>query len=145
MTPGKAVDPEEPVESDDARGLALVGVDRTDSTLYWGTFLRDVADVTGVHIHRGGPDENGPHLAELYNTEEPTDEVNGYLDGGSFESGDACADGDFPAPTNCITQPGQPSGPPEEVTFEGMLEEIRSGETYVQTHTSDGVVRGQLR
>lgn len=140
-----AVPPEESAPQRGGGGLSVFALDRAGETLYWTAVLDDVENVTGVHIHRGSADENGPHLVELYNPEEPTDELEDFSTSGAFGPGDACTEADFPAPDNCITQPGQPSGPPEAVTFEDVVAEIRSGETYVQVHTEDGVMRGQIR
>lgn len=140
-----AVAPKEPARQRGGGGLSVFALDRAEETLYWTVLLDDVTNVTGVHVHRGGADENGPHLVELYNPEKPTDELEDFSKSGALGSGDGCTEADFPAPNDCITQPGQPSGPPEAVTFEDVVAEIRSGETYVQVHTEDGVMRGQIR
>lgn len=143
--PENAVAPDEPTDQARARGLSLLALADDEESVRWKLFLDDVENVTGVHVHRGAADETGPHLVELFNPPEPTDEVDGFLDRGEFGVGDACTDEDFPDPNDCITQAGQPAGPPEDVTFEDVLAEIRSGDTYVQVHTESGVLRGQIR
>lgn len=145
QVPENAVSPETPIDQRRARGLTKFVVDRAESTVRWTQLLADVENVTGVHVHRGGADENGPHLVELMNSGDSIDASRTLIDAGAVGEGDACTDTDFPAPTNCITQPGQPSGPPESVSFADVLGEIRSGQTYVQVHTTDGVMRGQIR
>lgn len=135
LAPENAVPGEDgydPYGDPEAGGEATFRLDDDGDELAWTVGLSNIACVTGGHIHRGGPDENGPHLAELFNLPEPTDEVDGVFRENAFGEGDSCGEDE----NNCLAH---------GVTFDGLLDAMRSGDTYAQVHAvGDEVVRGQI-
>lgn len=122
----------EPYDDPAARGEATFRLGDDGNELSWTVELSNIECVTGGHVHRGGPDENGPHLAELFNLSEPTGEVDGVFREGTFGEGDSCGEDE----NNCL---------PHGVTFDDLLDEMRSGNTYMQVHaTRDRAIRGQI-
>src|SRR5215469_7596321 len=48
--------------------------------------LRNITSITAALIHNGKQDENGPVVASLFNTSEPTGPINGLLKAGTLTS-----------------------------------------------------------
>lgn len=100
-----------------------------DGTMAFRVEVRDLEGVTQAHVHEGGPDENGPVVAPLFQfTEAP--------DGTGGEPRDATAD-------EPIVEEGT-------VDDAGLVERIVAdpGAFYVNVHTvanPPGEIRGQLR
>lgn len=123
-----------PYTETDALGGAFVELNSDETELNYTVFVKNMSNITGIHIHQGGPDENGPHLAELANYSEPP----GFsvMLRNILQQGDECPTDS--GGNNCLT-PG--------VSFSQMVDEIRAGTAYVQAHAgSEGtkVIRGQL-
>ena len=93
--------------------------------------LKDIKGVTGAHIHSGKQGENGPVVAGLFNPSmsgPPTGTINGLLTAGTLTS-------------------SQLTGPLAHNTIDSLVNMIRSGDAYVNVHTTqnqNGEVRGQL-
>lgn len=135
MAPENAVQGEDgyvPYDDPDAQGEATFQLNDDGDALSWTVSLSNMRCVIGCHIHEGGPDENGSHLAELFNLPEPSGEIDGVFRENTFGEGDSCgAD-----KNNCL---------PEDVTFDELLEKMRAGNTYAQVHAVDSeVIRGQI-
>lgn len=119
-----------PYDDPAAHGEATFHLDGDE--LFWSIELSNIRCVTGGHIHEGAPDENGPHVAELFNLPEKSDEIDGTFREGTFGEGDTCGD----ELQNCLN---------EGVTFDDLLEKMRTGNAYVQIHAADHeVIRGQI-
>lgn len=123
-----------PYTTTNAIGAATCQLNTEGSRLDYAVLVANMEGVTGVHIHQGGPTENGPHLVELVNYTEPHDGL--IVLQNTVTRGDECPteSGD----SNCLTQ---------GVTFDTLVENLRAGTAYVQVHAGpDGtdVIRGQL-
>lgn len=135
LAPEKAVQGEDgyvPYDDPEARGTATLHLNQQERELSWTVELQNMRCVEGVHVHEGGPEENGPHIAELTNSDEPSGEVDGLFAEGTFGEGDTCTD----EKQNCL---------PDGVTFDELVDAMRAGEAYVQVHAVDKqVIRGQI-
>jgi hypothetical protein len=94
--------------------------------------LKNMKGVTGVHIHIGKQGENGPVVADLFGTPSmsgpPTAAVNGQLTKGTLTSSDL-------------------TGPLAGKQISALVHMIKSGEAYVNVHTTqnqNGEIRGQM-
>jgi hypothetical protein len=109
-----------PVETP-ASGQAVFTLSEDMTTLYYRIMVEDIADITMAHIHRGGPDENGPVVHWLYDA-----------------TGTNAPDGPFD-PDNPI------SG---SITLSADdLADLQAGNFYVNVHTAanpPGEIRGQI-
>lgn len=84
--------------------------------------------VTQAHIHVGGPDENGPVVAFLFETADPLVDAEGTLSEGILTADDLV-------------------GPLEDADFSALATELQAGNTYVNVHTTEhpaGEIRGQI-
>jgi hypothetical protein len=96
--------------------------------LHYTLTVQDITDVTQAHIHVGGPNENGPVVVPLFQTDEPTSCLNGVLAEGSLTAADLV-------------------GPLRGKDVSALAEEITAGNTYVNVHTTQhpkGEIRGQI-
>jgi len=93
--------------------------------------LKNMNGVTGAHIHNGKQGENGPVVAGLFNPSmngPTTGPINGLLTAGTLTS-------------------SQLTGPLAGKTIDNLVSMIRSGDAYVNVHTTqnqNGEVRGQI-
>jgi len=93
--------------------------------------LKNMNGVTGAHIHSCKVVENGPVAATLFNPRmngPPTGPINGLLTGGTLTSSEL-------------------TGPLAGKTMDSLVSMIRSGDAYVNVHTTqnqNGEVRGQI-
>ena len=93
--------------------------------------LKNIKGVTGAHIHSGKQGENGPVVAGLFNPSmsgSPTGTINGLLTAATLTS-------------------SQLTGPLAHKTIDSLVNMIRSGEAYVNVHTTqnqNGEIRGQI-
>jgi len=91
--------------------------------------LRNITGITAALIHNGKQDENGPVVASLFNTIEPTGPINGLLTAGTLTSSELI---------------GPLHG---KLSLSALVNMIRRGEAYVNIHTTvdqTGKVRGQI-
>jgi hypothetical protein len=102
-------------------------------TLIYQLYLKNISGVTGAHIHKGKQGENGPVVADLFGTPSTgayinTGKIKGLLTGGTlYES--------------------KLTGPLAGNTIDILVNMIRSGDAYVNVHTTqnqNGEVRGQI-
>jgi hypothetical protein len=119
-----AASSEVPPNSSSATGTATLSYDG-DSSVQFRIEVHSIADVTGAHIHSGAQGTNGSVRVTLFD-----DALSGAVDGelvqGSFGPADVEAG----------------------MSFDSLLEEMRTGEAYVNVHTAthpDGEIRGQVR
>ena len=84
-------------------------------TLYWNITLTSIANVTASHIHAGASDVAGgiilPLTPPISNTS-----ITGFITRGTFVT---------------------PAAPNDQLTFDGLLNLLRTGGAYVNVHTSD--------
>ena len=86
----------------------------------------DITGITGVHIHKGGPEEAGGVIVGLASSEEGMDPTNG-----SVVSGTITRDAEL----------GQ------DVTFDQLKELLKTGGAYINVHTKKhpgGEIRGMV-
>jgi hypothetical protein len=123
-----------PYTETDAFGGAFVELNADETELDYTVFVKNMRNMAGIHIHQGGPDEDGPHVAELANfSASPGPSV---VLRNTLRQGDECPTDS--GGNNCLT-PG--------VSFSQLVNEIHAGTAYVQAHAgSEGtkVIRGQL-
>jgi len=109
----------------------LVPVGHQEEAINYQLNLKNMNGVTGAHIHSGKQGENGPVVAGLFNPSmngAPTGSINGLLTAGTLTS-------------------SQLTGPLAGKTIDNLVSMIRSGDAYVNVHTTqnqNGEVRGQI-
>lgn len=108
------------------RGSAVVfGIDGDANTLCYSLLVKKIGPATGAHIHEGGPDENGPVVANLAAPADGT-------------AGDCLTDGEegkFP-----VGDDGEPLATVAEIL-------ANPADYYVNVHNEQfpgGAIRGQL-
>lgn len=130
LLPSNAVPPEYTPASCDAEGIANFHFDENEKTLTYKFQLNGIEGVTGVHLHKGSPGENGPHVANLYKGKQT-----GYT--GEFFS--LYAQGEITSDDFADAFDG---------SFADMIALIRNENTYLQVHRGrkgKEVIRGALR
>jgi len=84
-------------------------------TLYWNITLTNITNVSASHIHAGTSDVAGgiilPLTPPISNTS-----ITGFITRGTFQT---------------------PAAPNNTLTFDGLLDLLRTGGAYVNVHTSD--------
>jgi hypothetical protein len=101
--------------------------------LSYKLIVANIENVAQAHIHVGPVGENGPIVAWLYPSAPPAQLIPGRFSGVLAEG--TITDADL-------------MGPLAGMTLEDLLDEMRSGNTYVNAHTSQlpgGEIRGQIR
>ena len=91
--------------------------------------VKDMANVTAAHIHKGGKGTNGPPVANLFTGPKKTGAFNGTLSEGVLTANDL-------------------AGPLYGKTLDDLVTLIKTGEAYVNVHTDAypaGEVRGQIK
>lgn len=124
-----------PVDTN-AQGQAVLKLNNDETELQFKLIAANIEGVTQAHIHCGAADVNGPVVAFLFPLNPAGVDVNGILSEGTITQ------------ANVIPRPDSPACPGGVANFDDMLEKIRSGEAYVNIHTTanpGGQVRGQLR
>jgi hypothetical protein len=109
-------------------GLATFELTEDGKALQYRLSVSHLTGVFGAHIHLNGAGVNGPVVVVLFNAAVPTGEVNGLLSQGTITAASLV---------------GQLAGHP----FSELLADIRSGDAYVNVHTSShpgGEIRGQV-
>lgn len=85
----------------------------------------EIENVSAAHIHSGTASENGPIVVGLFAAQPPVSRPQGVLVEGEFTAADV-----------------------EGITFQALLDVMRTGGAYVNVHTSanpEGEIRGQVR
>jgi len=96
----------------------------------------NIDNVTQAHIHCGPADANGPVVAFLFGFVAGGVDVNGILSQGSITAADV------------IARPDSAVCPGGVADFADLIEQMESGNTYVNVHTvanPPGEIRGQIR
>jgi hypothetical protein len=123
-------DNEVPAVASDGSGYASVTLSEDGSSIDYRLYVNDLDDVVEAHIHVGPVGENGPVAVFLFGPADPPMPSDGLLAEGTITQADLMAtEGVF------------------DGTMAQLVELIRSGETYVNVHTtaySSGEIRGQL-
>jgi hypothetical protein len=114
LTPEEEVDP---VDSD-AHGVAKFKLSKDGTELSYKINVANIENVAAAHIHRGAPGVNGPVIVGLYSAAPAGGSVQGVLVEGVITA---------------ATVGG-------EDAFDNLIDEIQSGNTYVNVHTNDGIV-----
>jgi len=115
-----------PVETD-ARGFSGFRALPGEQALLFGVLTFRLEEATQAHIHLGGPDENGPIVAFLFESDDPVTRT-GLLALGVLTADDLI-------------------GPLAGGTIADLLDEMSSGNAYVNVHTTahpSGEIRGQI-
>ena len=131
---------EVPPRDTNARGNAIFQVSKDGSALHYKLIVANIENVFAAHIHCGAPGVNGPVGVTLFMGSPASGRVDGIL-----------AQGTVTAP-----DPGNGCG---WTTLDQVLAAMRSGNTYTNVHTNDGMdppntgpgdfpggeIRGQIR
>jgi hypothetical protein len=117
-----------------AAGIAVFSLSKDGKELFYKLRVRDIDNVTMAHIHLAPADKNGPPVVWLYPGTgmapmEKAGRFSGILAKGKITEKDLI-------------------GPLEGKPISALIDAIKSGDTYVNVHTTkypDGEIRGQLR
>jgi hypothetical protein len=101
-----------------ATGTATFTLSADGNTLTWNITLANTNNVTASHIHVGGTEIAGPIILPLY----------------------AAAKSNNPPISGTITRATfVPPASPLGLSFDALISLMRSGDTYANVHTDDGV------
>jgi hypothetical protein len=109
-------------------GLATFELMEDGKALHYRLSVSHLTGIFAAHIHINGAGVNGPVVVPLFSSAVPTGEVDGLLSQGTITAASFV---------------GQLAGHP----FSELLTDIRSGDAYVNVHTSShpgGEIRGQV-
>jgi hypothetical protein len=126
-------DEEVPPNESKAQGMAILKLSEDGTELNYKLIVANIENVAQAHIHVAPVGENGPIVAWLYPSAPPAQLIPGRSNGVLAEG--TITDADL-------------VGPLAGMTLEDLLDEMRSGNTYVNVHTSQlpgGEIRGQVR
>ncbi|WP_372910964.1 5'-nucleotidase C-terminal domain-containing protein [Salinigranum sp.] len=110
------------------RGRATFSLNDAATELEYRLTVANIDDVTAAHVHRGGPDENGPPVATLFDGPTTDGRQSGVLATGRLTESDL-------------------QGPLAERPFQALVDDLEAGDAYVNVHTTaypDGEIRGQF-
>lgn len=118
-----------PVETN-ASGEAHLQTEQHDDQLdlHYEVMVQNMRCTVAAHIHLGGPDENGPIVVGLFDSDEPVEVSDGTLAEGTATADDLV-------------------GPLEGEDLSALVEEMDAGNTYVNVHSTKhpaGEIRGQI-
>lgn len=122
---------EVPTVSSEGLGIANFQLRADGKSLDYQINVTNMNNVMGAHIHSGKQSENGPVVADLFNTNmsgPPTGIVNGQLSNGTITSADL-------------------KGPLAGKQIPDLVNLIKIGGAYVNIHTTqnqNGEIRGQI-
>ncbi|MDX1416283.1 MAG: CHRD domain-containing protein [Candidatus Promineifilaceae bacterium] len=126
---------EVPPAETQGQGESIVRVNKDGSALNYKLIVANIDNVTQSHIHCGPEGANGPVVAFLF----------GFVSGGVTVNG-VLAEGTITA-EDVISRPDSDSCPGGVADLDDLIQQIRSGNTYVNVHTvqvPSGEIRGQL-
>jgi hypothetical protein len=132
---------EVPANQSKATGKAIFRLSEDGTELSYRLIVANITNVFAAHIHLGPVGENGPVVVSLF----------GPVPGGGGPTNGVLATGTITAADLTGPLAGQP--------LSALLDEMSSGNTYVNVHTDDGVapadtgpgdipggeIRGQIR
>ena len=102
------------------RGVAIFQLSSDGTELSYRLIASNIENVIASHIHIGAPAVNGPVVAFLFGTVPAGGgRQNGVLATGTITAGDLV-------------------GPLAGMPFDALIDEIASGNAYVNVHTNDG-------
>jgi hypothetical protein len=116
-------------------GVAKLHLDKEGEALHFKLNVANLTDIVQAHIHCGADGVNGPVVAFLYGAG-PIVTTQGTLSEGTITD------------ANVIDRPSSPECPGGIADFDDLIEKIRSGDAYVNVHTSanpTGEIRAQLK
>lgn len=116
-----------------AHGQAIFRLTKDGSAIHYKLIVANIENVLMAHIHNAPAGVNGGIVVWLYPAAPPPQLIEGRFDG-------VLAEGTITASDFVGSLAGQ--------SLEDLLELMRSGETYVNVHTTQnpgGEVRGQIR
>lgn len=126
-----------------AQGQAIFQLSADGTELRFKLIVANIENVTAAHIHCGPAGANGPVVTWLY----PLDGPPGQLIEGRFNG--VLAEGIRTNDNVMVVSENQsPACPGGVADFAELIDKIRSGEAYVNVHTSQhggGEIRGQIR
>ncbi|HEX2152715.1 MAG TPA: CHRD domain-containing protein [Acidimicrobiia bacterium] len=120
-----------PAVDSEGSGYASVTLSEDETSLDYRLYANGLDDITMAHIHVGAADENGPVAVFLFGPADPPVASDGLLAEGTITEADLI-------PTDGVF----------DGTMGQLVEMIRSGDTYVNVHTTanpSGEIRGQLQ
>jgi hypothetical protein len=123
---GEEVMPTGVVNDSRARGNAVFQLSQDGTELTYQLIVANIENVFQAHIHQGPAGTNGPIVVWLYPSTSPPA---GPTGGGRIDG--VIATGTITAANMIGPLTGQP--------FSALIAEIKSGNTYVNVHTNDGV------
>lgn len=101
---------------------------RSDTELKFNLMVNNIENAASAHIHKGIPGQNGPIVANLFTGPAKIGMFSGLLAEGVIEADDL-------------------SGPLDGKPFSDLVDLLRSGQAYVNVHTTQnpgGEIRGQV-
>lgn len=111
--------------------IGTAGFTIQGGTIHYSISVSGASGVIGAHIHSGDSNTNGGIRVVLYPGPgqppfgDPTGPLDGFLTSGSFTASDL-----------------------DGITFDNLIDAMRSGQVYVNVHSQDfpapGLVRGQI-
>lgn len=133
---------QEEVPSVDTRatGQAIFQLDKDGDELQFKLIAANINDVTQAHIHCGAAGVNGPVVLFLYPDAPPPQLIPGRFSGVLSQGTRTNAD--------LLARPDSEVCPGGVANFDELIAKMRSGEAYVNVHTTanpGGEIRGQIR
>lgn len=130
--------PDSPTPADShAQGQAIFQISKDGLSFDYKLIVSNIENVTQAHIHCGAAGTNGPIIVWLYpgptaTTARPpgAGRHDGVLAQDSIVSG---------TPQHVRTVPDSAACPGGVATFAAVIQKMRTGQAYVNVHTSDGV------
>ena len=126
LSPGEEVMPTGVVNTSNAVGNAIFHLNAEGTELSYKLIVANIENVFQAHIHRAAAGANGPIVVWLYPSTAPTA---GPFGGGRLDG--VIAEGTITAANLVGSLAGQP--------LSALIDLIRTGGTYVNAHTNDGV------
>lgn len=111
-----------------ASGKAVFKLSKDGKTMSYKVFVKNIMDVNAAHIHMAAKGSDGPPVVSL-STEAKTGMFKGVFAKGTITDNDLV-------------------GPLQGKTVKDLVDVFKSGEAYVNVHTSanpDGEIRGQIK
>jgi hypothetical protein len=115
-----------------AQGQAIFQLSAEGTRLAYRLIAANITNVVQAHIHCGSAAVAGPVVAFLYPPAPPPAPAGGGRTDGVLATGTLTA-------ADVIARPASPECPGGLATFADLVAKLRSGDTYVNVHTDDGV------
>jgi|RhiMethySRZTD1v2_1073278.scaffolds.fasta_scaffold07928_13 CHRD domain-containing protein len=131
--------PDGPTPADsNAQGQAIFTIATDSLSFDYKLIASNIENITQGHIHCGPAGTNGPIIVWLY----PSPTATAALPGGAGRHDGVLAEGTIVSgtPLHVRTVPSSAACPGGVSSFADVLAKIRANNTYVNVHTSDGVL-----